>query len=181
MTGSSKKMKRNCYKFKGYLEDLAKKAPSPGGGSAVCLVLCLGVSLLEKAIRYSTFRDNRFKKHLDILKKLREKVYSYIALDGKIFERILLTKGAKRSEFIVKSQRLIIDTGKTSIKVFSIAKKVESGIKKSIISDFYIGKEFIKVALEGCIFTLEANRDIFKVDSEYINIFKKYLKKWERS
>ena len=45
-------MKSYRGKFKGYLGNLSRRVPSPGGGSAVSLVFCLGVSLIVKAVNY---------------------------------------------------------------------------------------------------------------------------------
>jgi formiminotetrahydrofolate cyclodeaminase len=101
-------------------------------------------------------------------------------LDGKIFFKILKEKGKRKRLFLEKSQDLIVKLGKSCKKVISLAKKIESKIKKSIISDFYMGLDFVSVALKGCILNLEANRRLFGINSRYINIFKKYLKKWEK-
>jgi formiminotetrahydrofolate cyclodeaminase len=167
-------------RFTDYLDDLAKNNPSPGGGSAVCLIFCMGVSLIEKAINYSLGENGHFKKHMFRLKELRKEIIPYIDLDGKIFEKLLKEKGKKKAALLKASENIIIDLGGHCVKVFSLAKRVESGIKKSIISDFYIGLEFIRVALKGCIFNLEANKSIFGKSSKSINTFNSYLKKWRR-
>ena len=46
-------MKSYRKDFKNYLNDLGKAKPAPGGGSAVCLIFCTGLSLIAKAINYS--------------------------------------------------------------------------------------------------------------------------------
>ncbi|MBU0693614.1 MAG: cyclodeaminase/cyclohydrolase family protein [Candidatus Omnitrophica bacterium] len=157
------------------MDDLAKKKPSPGGGSAVCLASCLGISLIEKAISFSISKDESLRKYLGSLGELKKKVYSYIDQDGQIFEQILKAKGSSKLELIGKSEEIIITTAKACQEVFCLAGIIKSGIKKSIISDFYIGLEFIAAALKGCVFNLEANRGIFGKKSRYIKIFKRYL------
>lgn len=183
-------MKSYRKKFKIYLDDLAKRKPSPGGGSAVCLIFCTGISLIEKAISYSylpnlktlegKLKAKKLKKQLRSLKILRKKIYPYIDKDGYIFEKIMQAKGKKRAQFIRQSEQMMVEVAKASRKVFFLAKEVESGIKKSIISDFSIGLEGVKIALRGCILNLEANRRMFGKKSKYIEIFKRDLKRWER-
>jgi formiminotetrahydrofolate cyclodeaminase len=173
-------MKTYCDKFKGYLGDLAQRKPAPGGGSAVVLGLCLGMSLIEKALNYSITKNTNFKKQIFLLKKLRCRITPYIDIDGEIFEKFMRADGKKRLLYLEKSSEIMVMVGKCCQGVFLLAKGVESGIKKSIISDFYIGLEFIRVALKGCIFNLEANKSIFGKSSKSINTFNSYLKKWRR-
>jgi formiminotetrahydrofolate cyclodeaminase len=173
-------MKKYYTLFKDYLDGLSEKDPSLGGGSAVCLVFCLGISLIEKAINYSPKNKARLKDSLQILKRVKKEVLPYIDLDGKIFEKALKERNRKKKRsFLKNSQNLIINVGKSCWRVFSLAKNIESGIKKNIISDFHIGLRFVKIALEGCVLNLEANKRIFGIDSKYIKNFKNYLKKWQ--
>jgi len=171
-------MKEYRFDFKDYLNDLAKKTPQLGGGSSVSLVFCLGISLIEKSLNFSLDKEKRLKRYLFIFKKIKREVFPYIDLDGKLFLKVLKEK-ERRKFFLEKSQNLIIKIGKNCQKVFLLAKKIESKIKKSIISDFYIGLSFIKVSLKGCVLNLEANKRLFGLTCRYINIFKDYLRKWE--
>ena len=169
----------NSYRmsFKKYLDDLSKRKPTPGGGSAICLIFCTGVSLIEKAISFSSFAD--FKKQLKKFQILRKRIYPYIDKDGYIFAKIMKSRGKKRVQLIRLSEGLIVDLGRASVEVFSLAKEVESGIKKTIISDFNIGLECVKITLLGCVLNLSANEKMFGTKSKFINSFKKSLKKWQ--
>ena len=169
-------MKNYRTSFKEYLDDLRKRKPSPGGGSAIALIFCTGLSLIEKAINFSD--PAKSKKQLKKLQALSKKIYPNIDKDSLIFAKIMSSKTAKKAQFIRQSERLIIDLGQASLGVFSLAKEIESGIKKSIISDFNIGLECARVALMGCILNLEANERMFKKKSKFIGPFKKSLKKW---
>jgi formiminotetrahydrofolate cyclodeaminase len=185
MIADEVKMKSYRKNFENYLNDLKKREPAPGGGSAVCLIFCTGLSLIEKAINYSLVpttknlsdkkKNKKLKTALVKLDKLRKKIYPYIDKDGYLFEKIIYSRGQKRKQFIAASEKIIIDLGESVQKVFYLAKEVESGIKKSIISDFRIGLEFAKSALFGCILNLEANRAIFGRQNRFVGIFKKSL------
>ncbi|MFH1503991.1 MAG: cyclodeaminase/cyclohydrolase family protein [Candidatus Omnitrophota bacterium] len=161
-------MKHYKDNFKGYLQDLGDRKPAPGGGSAVCLVFCLGVGLVAKAVKYSISlkskdtcqltNNKELKKSLTNLEALKKKIYPYIDKDGDIFEKVMLTKGQKRARFVKESNQIILNTKDACRKVFSLAKEIESSIKKSIISDFNIGLDFIKSTAKGCEANLKANR-----------------------
>ena len=175
--------------FKKYLADLSKRQPSPGGGSAICLSFCLGLSLMEKAINYSIVlkpktakeKNNniKIKKAKAAFKKLGNKVYPCIDKDSKLFDKVMKTKGKKRLMYVKMSEELICDVAKSAQKVFLLAKGIESGIKNNIISDFRIGLESIRVSLLGCILNLEANSTFFKKRNKNIGSFKKVLKRWK--
>ncbi len=165
--------------FRGYLNDLSKRKPAPGGGSAVCLMACLGIALIEKAVNYSVSEKKALQKYLRPLSGLRKKIFPGIDLDGKIFERILRAKKANRTALLKKSERIIMDTAKVCVEAFSLAKEAESGIKKNIISDFYIGRQVLKTALKGCIMNLEANQKIFGKINPAAENFKTILRKWQ--
>ena len=184
-------MKNYRKDFRVYLADLARRRPSPGGGSAVCLIFCLGISLMEKSINYSimlkpkTPKDKncnkRLKGQLLRLQKLSKKVYPCIDKDSYLFNKIMKAKGKKRLEVVRESEKLILELARACTKVFSLAKGIESGIKNSIISDFNIGLESLRVSLLGCVFNLEANSVLFGKENKNIGTLKKVLKKWQKS
>ena len=74
----------------------------------------------------------------------------------------MLEKGKKRLELVKKSNRIVKDTKKACQQVFFLAKGAKSGIKKSIISDFEIGLDFVKSAIKGCEANLKANKAFFE-------------------
>lgn len=163
-------------KFKQYLTDLGSKKPAPGGGSAVALGFLLGLALAKKAINYSLGDDKaKITKILQPLDKLNSKILNYIDLDGKIFLKIMQTPKEKRKPLVEDSQNIIIDLGKSCCNALTILNSKEKLIKKCIISDYNIGKGFIVLALKGCLENLQANKLMFRVESRYNKIFKKYL------
>lgn len=166
--------------FKKYLDDLAAKQPSPGGGSAICLIFCLGTSLIEMAMKYSENKSKDFSKHIETMAGFQKEVYPYIDLDARIFEKIMkATTPKEKLEYIKDSEKLTVYLGLACHQAFLLAKKIESDIKDSIKSDFSIGIDCLKVTLRGCILNLEANSKIFGEESEQVKVLKNYLEKWE--
>ena len=153
-------MKKYSKNFKNYLRDLGAKRPSPGGGSACVLSLCLGISLIEKAINYSLDKNASLKNQAQHLSLLKNKLKPYIDLDAELFKKYMKTKGPARFIFLKKGNKICIDTIKAAHEVILLTKRVEFSIKKSIISDFYIGLELVKIALKGCRVNLELNREV---------------------
>ncbi len=182
-------MKKYNKLFKEYLDNVGRRRPTPGGGSVVCLMFCQGVSLIEKAINYSCVlvgksqadrdKNKKLKKYVSSLNKLRKQIYPFIDKDGEIFEKVMNNRGTKRNLYIKKSEKLIIEISEACLEVFSLAKDVESDIKKSIMSDFRIGKECVKIALKGSIMNLKANTELFASKNKSLARLEKELKKWQ--
>ncbi len=162
--------------LKKYLNDIAAKRPAPGGGSAAALSFCLGLALIEKAMNYSLNKSPSFNKEIFALKKLRNNIAVYINKDGEIFEKFMKAQGRGKLYFLKQSNHLIQNLGNACIKSFCLVKKVESGIKKSIISDFYIGLYFVKLSLKACILNLKANSRTLGKKDKHIAIFTNVLK-----
>ena len=78
-------MKYYKGKFKNYLDDLGKRIPSPGGGSAVCLAFCMGISLIEKAINYSLILKAKDLKSKNKNKKLKDTLVKLVKLKKRIY------------------------------------------------------------------------------------------------
>ncbi len=171
-------------KYKGlftqYINDLAQKTPTPGGGSAGSLIFCIGVSLIQMAVNFSITRKNkkRLKRAIFIFDKEKEKIFSYIDLDGEIFNKVIKSKGSLRKKFVKDLENITFELGKSCIKILLKANKIEFLIKTNILSDFYIGCKCIKVALFASVKNMEANEGFFFLKSRRkINYLKKYLNK----
>ena len=175
-------MDNYAIKFKGYLNDLAGRNPSPGGGSTLAAAVCIGASLIEKSLRFSVPPgDKKFRSPLSRIQKIRTSVIPLIDLDGKVFSVLLRSRGPQRKKLLAQSERIMIDTGRAAKTLLSLTKVVESGVKKCIISDFLIGRDYLLVALSGVVLNLEANAHIFGRKSSAIRMFKTILRQWQKS
>lgn len=183
----------NTYQniFKRYLNDLAKRKPSPGGGSVICLMFCQGAGLIEKAFNYSCVlnvasssqgrKNKKIKKNIDLIYGLRKKIYPFIDRDGKIFERVIANKGKRRDFYVKQSQSLMSGLASACLAVLSLAQNTESDIKNNMLSDFYIGKECVSVALAGAVKNLKANKELFGAPCSSIGRWEKQVEKWQYS
>ncbi|MEI8349782.1 MAG: cyclodeaminase/cyclohydrolase family protein [Candidatus Omnitrophota bacterium] len=174
-------MKSYRVSLKPYLQALAARQPAPGGGSAAVLSLCMGISLIEKAMQYSSSHSKRLCRLIVMLQVLRKNSLQYIDLDGVVFEQFIRAEKKRKAIFLKKSDALIVTVGMTCRKVYVLTEKVESDIKKSIISDFYLGLAFVRVALCGCVHNLEANSVFTGKVNPAMVVFRRYLKQWQRS
>ncbi|MDD4294941.1 MAG: cyclodeaminase/cyclohydrolase family protein [Candidatus Omnitrophica bacterium] len=173
-------MNKYNLKFKTYLNDLGAKKPSPGGGSAVCLSVCLGINLIKKAIVYSMDKKPVSEKVLKQLADMHLRAYDGIDLDAELFARVMRTSGKERTKALGECEKLITDIARISISANNTALKLENKIKKCIISDLFIGRDFLRLALKGCVMNLEANSRMFNKENRNLKKIRDALTKWER-
>jgi formiminotetrahydrofolate cyclodeaminase len=180
-------MKTYRSAFKPYFAALARRAPAPGGGSALCLFFCTAACVIEKAIRYSLSHTGyhadrgvtkKFNVSLKRMSLLRAKAYRYIDKDSLLFEKSMISSGEARAAYIAKSEALVVDLAGMAHDAFSLAKQIESGIKKSMRSDFTIGLLALRVVFAGCVLNLEANALMFSQKNASLYRLKKELLAW---
>ncbi|MBD3246570.1 MAG: hypothetical protein GF333_06110 [Candidatus Omnitrophica bacterium] len=164
-----------------FLNDLRQRSPAPGGGSVAALLLCLGAGLVEKALRYSASREQSYADELALLSSLRERVAGHIDLDGKVFAEVMSLRGDARKGAAERCQGIVLTTGRACTALHALVKKSESGIKKSIYSDFVLGDQCARLALRACLNNLEANEHLFGVTGEESAVFAAELERWEES
>ena len=170
-------MKEYRREFKGYLEDIAKKTPHPGGGSCAALNFCMGISLIRMALTYSGGTSSNLTFELE---ELNREVFPFIDEDGNLFALLINAKDKlTKNELLQKVQALIVTIGNNCGKIEGLAGEINTKVKKSLKSDFYIGLKFIESALFASIQNLEANQNMFSVDNtKKIDCLKSYLKKF---
>jgi formiminotetrahydrofolate cyclodeaminase len=171
-------MKGYRNSFIEYLQDLSKRQPHPGGGSVAYLAFCLGISLIQMALNFS---DPHTKEVVKDLERFKNQVFPFIDLDGEIFTKLINEKNPeKRGELLKEAQQLSFELGKKCNKILTIIKGVDSKVKRSIKSDFYIGTKLLEVALFASIKNLEVNQMIFKVNNKKkVSCLKNYLMKFK--
>lgn len=170
-------------KIKPYLDDLEKKRLGPGGGSTGALSFCLGCSLIAKSINHSKskkiskIKKNKLNNRLDRVLSFKRKIYPYIDQDGKLFSKMIKSKGRLREKYLKEVNQLLKDLAQSSYKLFLLAKALDFDIKKSIKSDFYLGLKFIIISMESAIFNLAANSKMTGKENRYLKNIKDKLKK----
>jgi formiminotetrahydrofolate cyclodeaminase len=151
--------------LKTYLEDLAAKQPTPGGGSAAALSAAIGVSLMTMSANYT--KDNpRYKdcekKIADILvrcENYRSELESLIDEDieayGKLSDGLKKAgKGKDLPDSLYKeAARVPFDVCKISAECLELCKVLAECGAKGLVTDVAIAA----ILLEGAFFSAKFN------------------------
>ncbi|MBN2483823.1 MAG: cyclodeaminase/cyclohydrolase family protein [Candidatus Omnitrophica bacterium] len=149
--------------LKKYIHDLSVSSAHPAGGSCAALSGCLGISLIQMALRYSGAGGDGYLVRLE---KIKKDIIGLIDRDGELFERLLReTVAVKKKKLLHTIQEEIMRLANGCGKVAGYARAIEPSIKKTIISDFYAGLKLCEVSLYICVKNLQANQRMFKIDN----------------
>ncbi len=166
--------------LKKYLNDLAARQPTPGGGSAAALSGALGTALLEMVCNFTIGKkiykdiEDVISAHLVALKKIRGEFAALIDEDVKIYESILSAFRTKDEKNIDKALK---DGYHISLKICKLSKSgigmaldLASKSNVNLITDVGCGSELLKAGFNSGIFNSEINlkgiKDVSFVERE---------------
>jgi len=150
-----------------YIDDLAARQPTPGGGSAAALNAALGAALLEMVCNF-TAGNKKYKDieeiigtHAAALTKIREDFTALIDEDVKIYGAICGAFKTKDEKIIDKALK---DGYYISLKMCKLAKSgmeiaVDLADKSnvSLITDVGCGAELLRACFNSAVFNSRIN------------------------
>ena len=153
--------------IKKYVDDLAAREPTPGGGSAASLAGALGAALLEM-VCYFTIGNKKYKDieesvsgHLIVIKKIREEFLILVDEDIKVYSSICAAFKTKDEKIIDKALK---DGYYISLKICELTRsgmKISLGLAEesnvNLITDVGCGSELLKAGFNSGVFNAEIN------------------------
>lgn len=176
-----------------WLDKLADKSPTPGGGAVAALSAAISAAQLEMVAIYTTGpkwqdRETRMNELAKNLSGLRARALDLIHADSEAFSEVGSAYGLPKSNDHEKSARksaiqkaLIsasqppVDTTKLAIKLVSIAVELAKTGNPSVISDVAVGATMARSALESAVVNIEINQHSIK-DQNTVNTLKSAVK-----
>ena len=177
--------------LKKYIDELAARQPTPGGGSAAGLAGALGAALLEMVCNF-TIGNKKYQDieevvsgNLIVIKKIREEFLILVDEDTKVYSSICAAFKTKDEKIIDKALK---DGYYISLKMCELAKsgmKVSSSLAEksnvNLITDVGCGSELLKASFNSGAFNAEINlkgiKDTLFVEKErlVVSTFKKEI------
>ncbi|MFC1623767.1 cyclodeaminase/cyclohydrolase family protein [Candidatus Omnitrophota bacterium] len=150
-----------------YIDDLAARKPTPGGGSAAGVCGALGIALLEMVCNF-TIGNQKYKavqedirKSLVALKKIREEFTALVDEDARIYSAIssaFKTKDKKNIDNALRDGYLVsLKMCRLSNLGLQIALDISGKGNPNLITDIGCGAELLGAAFNSGIFNSEIN------------------------
>jgi formiminotetrahydrofolate cyclodeaminase len=157
--------------MKKFLDELASKAPVPGGGSVAALVgtlaSCLGLMVCNIS-DIPTDRLDNLRKELEALIKKDEEAFKDVMVAYK-------TKDPEKKNNALKKASLVpLETAEKCLHVLEALENVGKKGKKSAISDIGVGALLAQAGIHGAILNIKINTAYMKEEGFIQNIEKRY-------
>ena len=153
--------------IKKYIDDLAARQPTPGGGSAANLSGALGIALLEMVCNF-TIGNKKYvdfepdiNKYITSLKKIREEFMLLIDEDVKVYAAICNAFKTKDELIIDKALKegyqISLRVCKLSKSGIEIAADLSKKGNVNLITDVGCGAELLRAAFNSGVFNAKIN------------------------
>ncbi len=170
--------------MKKFIAELASKAPTPGGGSAGCVVGAIGVAAAKMVLnltrgkkKYLQFEQSNFEawQELECLAKefllLKDK-------DEQVFELVsrayALPKGDKKSQELQTALKTAMQPPYSALEISLRSLEIVQGLLKTtnsnLISDLAVAAVSLEAAAKSCYFNVMINIKYIK-DEEFCNFW----------
>ena len=153
---TNKKMRIKDQKIERFLEELASRSPTPGGGAVAALTGTIAASLVEMVVNLTKTKEIKNLK-TKVLKNLRIDLLKLADEDCKAFDEVMVTYKSKDKEEIKRALQKAIDVPEKTMllsnEVLKLAKIVLKKGNKNTFSDaktaIYLAQAAIKSAGEN--------------------------------
>ena len=182
--------------FRRYIENLASKNSTPGGGSASSLVSCLGTALLSMACNFTLGekykdREEEMRRILKSLDSLRERLEELVDEDIYSYKELLLAYKLpkdnvgkkKREEKIQSALRKALEVPfkicEFSLEAIRLSKIIVDKANPNLITDVGGGVLFLEAGFNSAVLNVEINLKSLK-DKELNKKVKSKIESWRK-
>src|SRR3989338_8362940 len=174
--------------LKTYLDDLAAKRPTPGGGSAAALTGALGCALLSMACNFTIGKDKykdvepKIKSALRETESLRKRFLSLVDLDVRAYHKVFNSRKGKENIYqknLIAATRVPLEISILALKGYGLCPLLRNIANRYLISDVYVGEELLKSCFKSAEFNVIINLPQIK-DKSFISQTKKTISNLKR-
>ena len=184
--------------LKKYLDDLAARTPTPGGGSAAAFTSALGCALLSMVANFTIGNpkyketDAEAKKYLEEAEKLRLRLMELVDLDVSSYEKVYqaqkmpketVEEKAKRKEKIQEATREAVavpwEICRLSAQGLKLCQNMVEKTNINLISDLAVAASLLKAGFRSGLVNVEINLSVLE-DTDFIVKIRQVLEPLEK-
>lgn len=175
--------------LRAYLDNLAARKPTPGGGSAAALTGALGCALLSMVCNYTIGKEkykSAEKKIKGILKqteRLRKRFLALVDLDAQAYSKVFNSR--KGSPYVYQRNlfyaiRVPLEICALAVEGYKFCPALSGRANKYLISDVYVAKELLKSCFKSGEFNVIINFPQIK-DKKFISQTKRIIQNLKKT
>ena len=154
------------YTLQQYVEQLSKRTPVPGGGSATALAAALGAALISMVAHYSlgkgkpAFIEKRIKKILRESERLRKRFLTLVDLDARAY--LAVVKSRKKSSKVKKAslkkaREVPLEVCNRCYEAVELTPFLVHHGNVHLVSDIQVANELLLAAFKSAMINVEIN------------------------
>ncbi|MCK5581017.1 MAG: cyclodeaminase/cyclohydrolase family protein [Candidatus Omnitrophica bacterium] len=159
--------KYKSHTLKEYLDVLASRNPTPGGGSAAALTASTGVALIAMVARYSLGKgaskavEKRIEKILEKSEAFRKRLLECVDLDAQAYLKVVAArKGTAREKKAAsrQAQKVPLEVSKLCCKAVDLTPFLVEKGNKYLVSDVEVAVELLLAAYKSAMINVKINQ-----------------------
>jgi formiminotetrahydrofolate cyclodeaminase len=162
-------------KIEDFLDDLASKKPTPGGGATAALAGAMAASLVSMVAKLSMDKDKEFKEIERKADRLRKELLELADEDCQVYEGVMETYRTDKKELgrlrkiqkaLKKAAEVPLKTAQKSVEVVKLVSFCAREGNQNAISDARVGVELATAAVYSALENVRINLESIK-DSKF--------------
>jgi len=158
-------------KVKDFLNDLASKKPTPGGGATAALAGATAASLVSMVAKLSVEKDKEFEEIEGKAEKLRKELLSLADEDCQVFEGVMQAYRTDKREpgrlrkiqkALEEASQVPLETAEKSVEVVKLASDCVREGNQNAVSDARVAIELATAGVYGALENVRINLESIK-------------------
>ncbi|HOD11577.1 MAG TPA: cyclodeaminase/cyclohydrolase family protein [Candidatus Omnitrophota bacterium] len=150
-----------------YLDRLASRDPTPGGGSAAALVAATGVALISMVARYSLKRqksrsiESKMNKAVRKADNIRKRLLLLVDLDAKVYLQVVKARklaARDKHQALKNAQKVPLEVCRLSYTALQLIPFLVQHGNPYLLSDAECAAEMLSAAFHAATANVKANQ-----------------------
>jgi methenyltetrahydrofolate cyclohydrolase len=124
---------------RGFLDRLAARTPTPGGGGAAAVTGAMAAGLVAMAARFSLKQLPEAGELAEEADRLRYMASQLVDMDARAYTRVLATRGPERKEALLGAAMIPLEMAAIGARVAQLAAQVAEAGNPNLRGDAVIG------------------------------------------
>ena len=151
---------------RGFLDQLAARTPTPGGGGAAAVTGAMAAGLVAMAARFSARQLPEAGDLADEADRLRYMASQLVDMDARAYTRVLATRGPERKEALLGAAMIPLEIAAIGARVAGLAAQVAEAGNPNLRGDAVTGAVLAAASARSAASLVDINVGLGGLDPE---------------
>ena len=151
---------------RGFLDQLAARTPTPGGGGAAAVTGAMAAGLVAMAARFSATRLPGAGELADQADELRRRLAQLADMDARAYAAVLASRGPERKEALLGAALVPLEIAGIGARVALMAARLAEAGNPNLRGDAVTGAVLAAASARSAACLVDINVDLGELDPE---------------